>query len=369
MVPCNKGGDSEAVAMKVHVGYCVSEESKNPFRDLFVRAIKDHPAVSEVTTGTNSVLDSPSRNTDILHLHWPEALTDWTNPSSSGLEAVSRHLDAWRETAHVVTTVHNRHPHSGDTNEYRNLYRIVYERTDGFVHFGDASRHILAADHPSASRNADHVIIPHGRYTCFEQDVERLEARRKLGYGEHEFVVLTFGALREPEELDLVVRGFVRCRVRKKRLLIASRVSWPSRKRLTYYRIRGRLLADWRIRVKDEFIPDDEVAYFLRAADVLVIPRLNALNSGNVALGFTFGTVVVGPKIGVIGETLANTGNPTYSAGDAVGLGEALNEAQQARERKVRRKNESFARSNWNWKTIAEQHVSFYRQLIQSGAG
>ncbi len=47
-------------------------------------------------------------------------------------------------------------------------------------------------------------------------------------------------------------------------------------------------------------------------ADVLFIPIIKSLNSGNVALGNTFGKVVVGPNYGVIGEELEKLGNPVF---------------------------------------------------------
>jgi glycosyltransferase involved in cell wall biosynthesis len=121
-------------------------------------------------------------------------------------------------------------------------------------------------------------------------------------------------------------------------------------------------MLDRRIRVMTGFVANDEVQRYLRAADILVIPRIRALNSGNAALGFTFGTVVVGPQHGVIGKTLRQTGNPTFDPRDPASPGQALEHATSLTRRGKGAQNEAHARVRWNWRVIGAQHVGAYRR-------
>jgi glycosyltransferase involved in cell wall biosynthesis len=114
----------------------------------------------------------------------------------------------------------------------------------------------------------------------------------------------------------------------------------------------------------DGWIPDEEVQLFLRAADVLVIPREGVLNSGNVALGFTFGRVVVGPDEGVIGEVLRKTNNPVYEPGDAQVLSDALKAVRNSDTRRGER-NKAYAMEEMRWEKVASRHVDLYREVLK----
>jgi glycosyltransferase involved in cell wall biosynthesis len=144
-------------------------------------------------------------------------------------------------------------------------------------------------------------------------------------------------------------------------------VVWPSRLTLRHYALRLRThLAP--VQLVEGFISHEDVPGLFNLADVVVIPRADGLNSGNVALGFTFGKVVVGPDTGVIAETLHETGNPVFDPVKPSTLGRAL---EQARSLAVERKgedNRSYAEAHLDWDTIADQHAQFFTSLTRNEA-
>jgi beta-1,4-mannosyltransferase len=83
-------------------------------------------------------------------------------------------------------------------------------------------------------------------------------------------------------------------------------------KTFNFYKMHVPLLWRRNIRLIKGKVPDKSVAMLISSCDVLLIPQVDTLNSGNVALEFTFGKVVLGPNIGVIGEELTKLGNPTF---------------------------------------------------------
>jgi hypothetical protein len=86
----------------------------------------------------------------------------------------------------------------------------------------------------------------------------------------------------------------------------------------------------------------------------VLIPRHEALNSGNVFLGFTFGKPVVGPDIGNIGEVLTLTGNPTFDPKCPRTVVDALAKLTAMDMAALGRTNEAWLRDNGRWEEAAE---------------
>lgn len=63
------------------------------------------------------------------------------------------------------------------------------------------------------------------------------------------------------------------------------------------------------------YTPQDNYKFSLQisAADVIFIPRIDLLNTGNVLLGLTFKKVTVGPAIGNIKEQLEDHNLPAFN--------------------------------------------------------
>lgn len=338
-----------------------SAETTNPFLAQLMSALADQPDIRSVKRDLNHFARDPASK-DVLHIHWPEALfEDWKEPNEQELARLDDTLQEWATRTPIVVTVHNMRPHYADTPVYQRLYRLVYSHARGVIHLGEASHHLFGKQYPDIG--VDHeTVIPHGDYSCFENEVTRDEARKRLRLEAENTVCLTFGRIRNFREIRLLLRGFRRARIPDKRLYLAGKISSSVRRPARWY-YRLQTTVDPRIQSDPQFIPGREVQYYLNAADILVIPRIETLNSGNVALGFTFGRVVVGPDIGVVGEVLSATGNPVYDPRNPASLGEALEHANELRHRGKGRENATYARNHMSWPSIAEQHVAFYEKL------
>jgi glycosyltransferase involved in cell wall biosynthesis len=338
--------------------------SPNPFVPELARALSTHPEVFSVKQDLDDFWKAPN-SADIVHVHWPRALfSNWTAEDRNALSRLECALEAWTE-ATIVNTVHNLRPHYREAPIYDDLNHLVFKYVDGYIHLGHASQRLFRREYPETT-SEPHEVIPHGRYNGFENAVTRDEARRHLGLDPDSCVVLAFGALRHPEELRLLVEGFGGFRHKGKKLVIAGRLAWakgPVRRRMlrAYHRLR---FLSHPIQFHLGAIDDDEVQYFLNACDQLVIPRKDVLNSGNVALGFTFGRVVVGPNCGVIREVLEETGNPIFDPQDPSTLSDALDKGARLVEKKAGHRNQRYAEKHLNWEQIARKHVDFYSQML-----
>jgi glycosyltransferase involved in cell wall biosynthesis len=357
--------------MRIHLGCDIGPDLINPLLLQLREALRRQSDVTTVTAGRQAVWEVPT-DADVLHLHWPEALIeDWRAPTDADVRALEDALRMWRRTAAVVATVHNEAPHHRDTPTYQALFRAVYRHVDLFIHMGETSVRRLYARHRACAAQARHAVVPHGDYTFFRNDTTRAASRRRLGYRpREEAVAVAFGALRHADEFELLLHGFWRWAHPAKRLLVAGGVPPLSRARWRYYRLWGPAMLDPRIRFVPGFIPHDSVQYYLCAADVLVVPRLAAaLNSGNVALGHTFGRVVVGPQTGVIGEELRQTGNPTFDPRFPETLGRALGEGAWLARAGHGAANADHARVHRNWTRIGQLHAEVFACALHARRG
>lgn len=256
-----------------------------------------------------------------LWIHWPEQLTEYRTPSDKELIEIKRWLKEASKNSVIVWTVHNIYRHgSPDNMKFKALYQLAAEYSHIHVHHGRSSIEKVEKNFPNAKPIIS-KIINHGGYWNLMGPLSQSEARVKLNIKSNDRVVLVFGSIRTSEEYLLVSKV---ASLKGIKLVIAGR--------LPYVRIRhrvavffNRLFSKNSTLIVDGMIDENDIDKFLKACDVVFIPRVDGLNSGNVFLGFTFSRLVVGPDIGNIGEVLKNTGNIVYDPKKKSSIKKAFN--------------------------------------------
>lgn len=296
---------------------------------------------------------------DLVHLQWPEELSDWNPPSVARLREILARLDDWAQEARLLITVHNLRPHRrGDDAQYRELLEGVYERVHALAHFTETSCALVAEEFPVAARRENVVTGFFNFDALLPPQRDPAHARATLGFDPDDFVLLVFGGLREWAELALVRDAFAAAKVSRKRLLICGRYDEPGppwRQRWRRWNW-ARWLRSERAVAVTEFIPDDEVHRVLDAADALLVPRLDVLNSGVPALAASFGKTIIAPRCGAFPELLAGTGNLLYTAGDSQDCARAIREAAALDAMAIAQENRALA-ARWNWGPVVERGI------------
>lgn len=342
----------------------IPARKNNPYVLQLLHYVQAHEAVATAQHGV-TWLRVPEVRFDVVHFQWPEAVFHWQEPSVAEMNMLAGALDRWTNAGtRIVSTVHNEYPHYRDTPRFRELYDLLYSHTDAFVHLGEASKEALRNRYAPYAERAEERVIPHGNYAWFPNDTSREAAREQLGLDPESKIVLVFGAIRHSEELTLLMHAFRRLRKRGYRLLLAGRLPYPDPKDWRHYPIRLWYHLKPSVDLHGGFIPEEKVQLYLNAADLLVIPRTEALNSGNVPLGFTFGHVVVGPDLGVIGEELRATSNPTYDPVDPDTLTEAIESGYELALSGKGEANAAYAGRHWNWNAVGNAHIDLYDELL-----
>ncbi len=320
---------------------------------------------------------------DIVHLHFPEYMTFEIQDayihalSNELIAAIEKRLQFWSERAVLVITRHVLLPHDARSDpRWERLYETVYRYVDGVVHFAEPSIEEFRkryADTPFVHGHPAHCIVPHQNYASLPDRIGRDEARRRLGIAGNANVLLIFGAIRNTQERDLILNSFKRINVPRKILLVScwreklAKVSWI---RLKYWlrdlnRLYYRLHPQYHFNYG--FIEEEDAQIYMNAANVLLIPRLHVLNSGNVTMGMTFGKVVVGPDSFDVGHLLKSTGNPVFDPDKPETAAGAIERAfELSRENQIGPANQQKALTEWSPEQCADQYFYFFKKLTAS---
>ena len=305
-------------------------------------------------------LDELKNNYDIIHFHWPESLVGWKEPSSKELFYFSTKLKSLKKKSKLVYTVHNFMPHYSTSEQYKKLYELIISESDCLIHLGSYSYNYY-----NRLTNKIHMIIPHGIYDSFPNVTNKIDARKYLNLEKEDKVILVFGKLRSKEEVDLILNVFNGLRIINKKLMII-RGDIAVDTGFLYRRLtKLKMFFNKKIIWKNEVINDKDIQFYVKACDILFIPRIRSLNSGNLILGFTFGRVVVGPEVGNIGEILKSTRNPTFNPFNIESAKIAVISGFKLAEMKKGDENQKYAYSNWNWDLVTKQHLLLYNELIR----
>jgi glycosyltransferase involved in cell wall biosynthesis len=332
---------------------------------------------------------------DVIHLHFPEHLTfpieaayfdglekgSQFGLSDSMIQEVEKRLKYWASRAKLVVTRHVLLPHDAvEDTQWEKMYETFYRYADGVAHFANAS----IAEFEHRYRNTKwnrgtpplHVVIPHQNYTTLPNTISRQDARRRLGISDRAQVLLVFGAIRNGDtERNLILNTFHNAKVPRKLLLISrwreklAKVKWIRLKywlrdltRL-YYRLHPSYCFNY------SFVKEEDAQIYLNAADVLFIPRLKVLNSGNITLGLTFGKIVVGPDSWDVGELLKETGNPTFDPDRPETAAKAVEEGfKLAAIGELGPKNQKRALEEWSAKQCAEMYYELFKAVSKQSS-
>jgi glycosyltransferase involved in cell wall biosynthesis len=149
-------------------------------------------------------------------------------------------------------------------------------------------------------------VIRHGINNAVPNTaLTREQARQRLGIGESEKTILFFGNIAAYKGLEYLIDAFERIVADggHYRLIVAGRPKSPSdpyvadiRERLNCTTVRERTV------LRMEFIPDEEMEVYLKAADVTVLPYTRIFQSGVLFLAYSFGLPVIASDVGSLRE-------------------------------------------------------------------
>jgi hypothetical protein len=355
--------------MKILMAYSNKYENDNPFVSTLVSSLQELGC--DMDWDIEPFWKTDNFNYDIVHVQWPESLFNWRVPSYIEFEFLKQRFKQIKKYTKVVYTRHNSNSHSANP-VFHELYQLVEENSDLVVHLGNCSKREFLHLHPNL--NCSHAVIPHHLYDTFyiKPFPDKRQARQALNIDQSKTVILCFGAFRHDEEREFILQSFKKTDIKNK-LLFAPRW-YNKRPRRPSLRKPIQILKFYFDFVKSglsntlfrwSFVAHEDIPNYFVASDIVLIQRLDTLNTGNVTLAMLFSRPIVGPAAGNTKEQLEYLQQPVFNSNDINSCAQAL---EYAHKHSYSIDMESFyakAKDEWGTNSIAQQYLNAYHSLIK----
>lgn len=331
----------------------------NPYQRLLADGLALHGVEVEMLPELPeaSWLQANRGRVDVIHYHWLYGLYMARFRTPWRVRAFIERLRLARELGYrIIWTAHNVMPHRDSLAPlHARIRRLMMAEADAVITHCQAGRRKLLARFP---RQGPVDVIPIGTYGgVYPVTVGRESARARLGIDRGAFVYLFLGNIAAYKGLEHFAAVFREVAAPDDVALIAGR----DRDARVVARLRRTAAADRRIRLHAGYVPDDEMQYFLRAADVMVAPFARILTSSSVIVGLSYGLPVVAPDLGCLPELLSNGGGLIYRHKDPKALARTLAEAKTLDLEAMSRAAQDTADA-LRWDDIAAQTATVYRR-------
>jgi glycosyltransferase involved in cell wall biosynthesis len=179
-------------------------------------------------------------------------------------------------------------------------------------------------------------------------------------------VVLFFGLLRAYKGLDVLLRAWGEMESRAPGSHSPAELWIVGMPRMDV----TRLMADAppNVRFVPRFIPDAELPAYFTRADLVVLPYVEADQSGVLFTALAFGKPLLLSDVGGFPEVAATGAARTVPAGDSAALGKALQEllSDPAARSAMAERARAAAAGPYAWDTIAHRTLELYRSLTDT---
>ncbi len=258
----------------------------------------------------------------------------------------------------VVATVHDVSLHPGDFVSTRSM-KVIYglmEAADQFIVHSTGLAEEFVEKFGFDRRVTN--VVPHGNYDIYKgNDAERPDVEAESAR------IVLFGRMKRYKGLSVLLEAapLVVEKVPEARFIVAGRGE-----ELDLYQ--DRMEASPYFEVHNRYIPNQEVSELFRQASLVVIPYIEASQSGPLHLAFSFGRPVVASRTGGIPEAVEDgVDGLLVEPGDARGLAEAMIKVLTDRKLAERLGRAAAAKAegplNWSGE-IAEKTRRVYQKAI-----
>ena len=215
----------------------------------------------------------------------------WLPFMGPALGTILRRIKKNRHTR-IICIADNIVPHEKRPGD-KSFTRYFLKPCDGFI---TMSRKVLDDLHTFGNTKPAR-LVQHPLYDNFGEILSKTTSREKLNIAAGQKLILFFGFIRKYKGLDLLLHAMADPRVRQAgiRLLVAGEFyedETPYRELIRKLQIEDLLI------LHTDFIPDQEVKYYLCAADAVIQPYRSATQSGVTPLAYHFEVPMVVTNVG-----------------------------------------------------------------------
>jgi glycosyltransferase involved in cell wall biosynthesis len=348
----------------------------SPYQSLLYNEVQKNPDITikylrSKYGGSLLLLDLPLRiiknrmlGFAIFHLHW----VAFTSASKNKITQLFSFIYTLCIIGFIkllgyklVWTIHNIVPHETITANDLFITKLLCKISDRKIVHSQSTINELEKLGCSVQNI---TIVPHGNYVSYYKDtVTKKDARDFLKIKQNTFVFLFFGELKRYKGIEELLEVFTHISASHKNilLLISGKVCDKEiYSVISSHKSSLKNTALFYIR----HIEDDEVQYFMHAADIVVYAFKKITTSGSVLLALSFGKPIIYPLMGSLEDLPENIGF-SYIPSDKNGLYNAMTTALTTSQEKLteRKKNAYKYVQSLSWEKIAEQTITIYKNV------
>lgn len=306
---------------------------------------------------------------DIAHLHWHHSsllASDQYRTIVTSIFFLFQLFVLKILRIKFVWTVHNLTYHENRHNRLELFFcKFIGQFADAVItHCETAKTETCKAF--KLKQNKKVFVIPHGNYFgIYNSTVTETEEKKYLGIPENRLLFLFFGEIRPYKGIQELIHAFKKIDEKNPRsvsLMIAGRP------------INGQFAEELKTLVNKspnitlnlKSIPENELAVYLKAANIIVFPFKKVLTSGSVLLALSFGKPIIAPSLGCIQDVFDKHGSFLYDPKDTKGLYGAMEKAitkrSNFRQMSIYNLEQAY---KFNWQDIASRTHNVYLQILR----
>jgi D-inositol-3-phosphate glycosyltransferase len=275
----------------------------------------------------------------------------------------------------IIFTAHNVNAGKRDSNDSwlnRISLKIQYHLCDHIFVHTNGMKNQLVVDFRIPKDKAS--VIPYGINNIVPNSpLSTAESKQKLGVNDDDKTILFFGNIAPYKGLEYLMAAF--CQLlgtdRSYRLLIAGKPKGPA----SYWNeIRRTILrpavAD-RVIQKIEYVSDETIELYFKAADVLILPYTHIFQSGVLSLAYSFGLPVIAADVGSLkDEIIEGQTGFVFKPRDSSDLARKTDEyfdSELFHSLETRRAQiKEYANERYSWNKVAAITTAVYSNLFRS---
>jgi glycosyltransferase involved in cell wall biosynthesis len=346
--------------LRVVAWFAFEHRELNPYNALLYESVQRNGVDVDEFSPT-SVL---RRRYDVFHIHWPDHLLNHRNI----IEVVGKSIAlfalldvARRRGARIVWTVHNLQAHERlHPRIERWFWRQLMPRLDGYVTLTRSAQQFAIEHHP-ALRHKPGFVIPIGHFrNAYPNSRDRRAGRARFGLPNEAKVLVFAGFIRPYKNIPALIDAFRAYTDADARLLIAGHFTDKDLEA----EIRRRAAGEPRVVLQLRFLQPHEVDAAMNAADLVVLPFRDILNSASALLALSFNRPILVPNRGSLPELAGLIGHEwvmTYDGNiSAAVLSNALQQLAHAPP------EEPAPLDRFDWSVIGQDTVRAYHAIIRA---
>lgn len=194
----------------------------------------------------------------------------------------------------VIWVFHNKQPHECSRPILINIkYKYLAELSNTIIiHSKNSKKYVkklLLPKKYSKIKYVEHISYI-GNYRKCEENI-----RVYFGIEADDLILMFLGQIRPYKNLEILIEAFKEIETEKCKLVIAGKPA-----NAVYAKAIKKLCKDSKNIITDfKFIPDNKMAAYLEAADILVLPynKKSSINSGAMIMAFSYSRTVIIPDI------------------------------------------------------------------------